>query len=248
MSWRNRDSIQRALHVWSSISEGFRRRTWPRTSIIAAQSLAERLDRNEDENCAERETSATFTWQIRAILLSFLMNTLLVFVLAGIGTYLARMSPLLVFACNALAIVPLSALLTDATERIATEALNTIGALLNISFSNLVELILFNNNPSSIALANNQIYIVQASILGSILVNLLLILSSALLASSIADIDPVYNTIEAQLLACLPFISIFVILVPVSHLLLALYYTFYENQLIAFVYISIAWIAIMERP
>ena len=51
-------------------------------------------------------------------------------------------SPLLVFICNAIAIVPLSSLLTDATEAIAARAGDTVGALLNITFGNLVELIL----------------------------------------------------------------------------------------------------------
>lgn len=67
-----------------------------------------------------------------------------------------------------------------------------------------------------IALKNDQIYIVQASILGSILVNLLLVLGSALLASSVTDVDFVCNTAEAQLLACLLFVSVFVVLMPVS--------------------------------
>ncbi|RKK31034.1 hypothetical protein BFJ63_vAg12669 [Fusarium oxysporum f. sp. narcissi] len=49
----------------------------------------------------------------------------------------------LTFTCNTIAIVPLSALLTDATEVIAAKAGDTIGALLNITFGNLVELILF---------------------------------------------------------------------------------------------------------
>ncbi|KAH6951818.1 hypothetical protein DER45DRAFT_492813 [Fusarium avenaceum] len=118
--------------------------------------------------------------------------------------------PLLTFTCNAIAIVPLSALLTDSTEVIAAKAGDTIGALLNITFGNLVELILL------IALKNDQIYIVQASILGSILVNLLLVLGSALLASSVTDVDFVCNTAEAQLLACLLFVSVFVVLMPTA--------------------------------
>ncbi|KAF4988121.1 hypothetical protein FGRMN_9951 [Fusarium graminum] len=111
---------------------------------------------------------------------------------------------------KAQAIVPLSALLTDATEIIAAKAGDTIGALLNITFGNLVELILL------IALKNNQIYIVQASILGSVLVNLLLILGSALLASGVTDVDFMCNTAETQLLACLLFVSVFVVLMPTA--------------------------------
>ncbi|CAG7560601.1 unnamed protein product, partial [Fusarium equiseti] len=98
----------------------------------------------------------------------------------------------------------------DATEAIAARAGDTIGALLNITFGNLVELILF------IALKENKIYVVQASILGSILVNLLLVLGTALVASSVAGVDMMYNTAEAQLLACLLFVSIFVVLIPTA--------------------------------
>jgi Ca2+:H+ antiporter len=70
------------------------------------------------------------------------LNVLLIFVPAGTVTYLTRAPPVAVFITNAIAIVPLSALLTDATERIAADAGDTVGALLNISLGNLVELIL----------------------------------------------------------------------------------------------------------
>lgn len=105
---------------------------------MVAQPLEERLESLNDSG----EARATLAGQVGAMLVSSWMNTLLVFVLVGAVTYLAGMNPLLVFTCNAIAIVPLSALLTDATERIAAVAGDTVGALLNISFGNLVELIL----------------------------------------------------------------------------------------------------------
>lgn len=71
-------------------------------------------------------------------------------------------------------------------------------------------------DQNRIALRNNHVYIVQASILGSILVNLLLVLGSALLAGSVTDVDLLCNTAEGQLLACLLFVSVFVVLMPVS--------------------------------
>lgn len=56
----------------------------------------------------------------------------------------------------------------------------------------------------------------QASILGSILVNLLLILGSALLANNLIPNNvPICNSNETQLLACLLFVSVFVFLMPV---------------------------------
>ena len=79
---------------------------------------------------------------LRAMMLSSWLNALLVFVPFGFVTYILRASPVLVFFTNSMAIVPLSALLTDATERIAHDAGDAIGAMLNISLGNLVELIL----------------------------------------------------------------------------------------------------------
>ena len=79
---------------------------------------------------------------LREIIFSSWLNVLLVFVPIGLTSYAARGSPVLIFASNAIAIVPLSAILTDATERIAVHVGDTVGALLNISLGNLVELIL----------------------------------------------------------------------------------------------------------
>ena len=49
---------------------------------------------------------------------------------------------MVVFVTNAVATVPLSAFLTDATEDIASHAGDFAGAILNVSLGNLVELIL----------------------------------------------------------------------------------------------------------
>lgn len=65
-------------------------------------------------------------------------------------------------------------------------------------------------------LANNQIRIVQASLLGSILVNLLLILGTAIIAGSFRYQVQVYNIANAQALACLLCLSVFSLLIPVS--------------------------------
>ncbi|KAF5022190.1 hypothetical protein F66182_5777 [Fusarium sp. NRRL 66182] len=152
----------------------------------------------------------SFLGQIRATLVASKLNWLLVFVPAGLAAHSLEMNPLLIFITNAIAIVPLSVLLTEATEHIAADAGDTIGALLNITLGNLVELIIL------VALVNNHIRIVQASILGSVLVNLLLILGSALLASSMSNLDPRSSMEESELLAALLFVSVFVILVPTA--------------------------------
>ncbi|KAM0269421.1 hypothetical protein ACHAQH_009749 [Verticillium albo-atrum] len=148
---------------------------------------------------------------LREMMLASWLNGLLVFVPVGLASYLSGVSPILTFITNVIAIVPLSALLTDATERIANDAGDTVGALLNISLGNLVELIIF------VALVNNHIRIVQASILGSIIVNLLLILGSALFASTFSRHDAAAaSTSNTQLLSCLLLVSVFVFLMPTA--------------------------------
>ncbi|CCT75157.1 related to Ca2+/H+-exchanging protein, vacuolar [Fusarium fujikuroi IMI 58289] len=167
------------------------------------------LDRTQFDFSSHHE-GVSFFGQIRSTVVASRLNWLLVFVPIGLAAHSFQINPLAIFMTNAIAIVPLSVMLTEATERIAADAGDTIGALLNITLGNLVELIIF------VALVNNHIRIVQASILGSVLVNLLLILGSALFASSMSNIDPHSSMEESELLAALLFVSVFVILIPTA--------------------------------
>lgn len=148
---------------------------------------------------------------VRSVLCTSWLNLLLVFVPVGYVSYFLRLNSTIIFVFNALAIVPLSSLLTDVTEKIASDAGDTVGAILNISLGNLVELILF-----IVALKNDQIRVVQASILGSILVNLLLILGSALLTTKLPDQEFLHDAAGTQLLGSLLFVSVFTFLMPTA--------------------------------
>lgn len=70
------------------------------------------------------------------------INVLLIFVPIGIAVNFAGLNPEIIFAMNAIAIVPLAGLLTHATESVASRLGDTLGALLNVSFGNAVELII----------------------------------------------------------------------------------------------------------
>ncbi|PHH74027.1 hypothetical protein CDD80_3410 [Ophiocordyceps camponoti-rufipedis] len=138
------------------------------------------------------------------MILSSPLNALLVFVPVGLASEMAGLGPIIVFATNAAAIVPLSALLTDATERVAAHAGDTVVRLSrDETFTHLL----------SAALCHDHVRIVQASILGSVLVNLLLILGSALI---VGNDEPAYNAADAQLLACLLSVSVFTFLIPTA--------------------------------
>ena len=67
-----------------------------------------------------------------------------------------------------------------------------------------------------IALVKNEISIVQSSLLGSILANLLLILGMAFLFGGLRFQEQIYNTTVTQMSACLLSLSVVSLLLPVS--------------------------------
>ena len=147
------------------------------------------------------------------------INWMLIFVPVGIalGALMkakgddAPVTPTVVFAINALAIIPLAGLLAFATESVASKLGDTIGALLNVTFGNAVELIIF-----IIALVAKEIRIVQASLLGSILSNLLLILGMAFLLGGLRFREQLYNSTVGQMSACLLSLSVISLLLPTA--------------------------------
>lgn len=139
------------------------------------------------------------------------VNILLVFVPVGIAAEAAGLSPAIIFAMNAVAIIPLAGLLSHATESVASRLGDTIGALINVTFGNAVELIIF-----IIALVKNEIRIVQASLLGSILANLLLILGMAFLLGGLRFQEQMYNSTVTQMSACMLSLAVMSLLLPTA--------------------------------
>ena len=154
--------------------------------------------------------SKRFVVHMKNALFHSWVNVLLVFVPIGIAVEAVGLSPGIVFGMNAIAIIPLAGLLSFATEAVAARLGDTLGALLNVSFGNAVELIIF-----IIALVKNEIAIVQASLLGSILANLLLILGMAFLFGGLRYREQVYNSTVTQMSACLLSLSVMSLLLPV---------------------------------
>lgn len=136
------------------------------TAVEPKPPMAQRMRAGAFRFITHTKNALTYSW----------VNALLIFVPIGIAVHAAHLGPEIVFAMNAVAIIPLAGLLSHATEAVAARVGDTLGALLNVSFGNAVELILF-----IILLAGDQIEVVQAALLGSILANLLLILGMAFL-------------------------------------------------------------------
>ena len=182
-------------------------------------SAIESTEKNEDQDKPKKPPIPTrmkngclrFVKHLKDAIFHSWINVLLIAVPAGIAAQAADLTPGAIFGINAVAIIPLAGLLTHATEAVASRLGDTWGALLNVSFGNAVELIIF-----IIALAKNEIDIVQASLLGSILANLLLILGMAFLLGGLRFREQVYNSTVTQMSACLLSLSVMSLLLPVS--------------------------------
>ncbi|KAI0798396.1 Calcium/proton exchanger [Xylaria sp. FL0064] len=108
---------------------------------------------------------------IRRTLFGTWINVLLVAALAGIVIWALKVPGPAVFIVNFIAIIPLAAMLSYATEQIALRTGDVVGGLINATFGDAVELIV-----TIIALTENCVTVVQTSLVGSVLSNLLLVL------------------------------------------------------------------------
>ena len=203
--------------------------------------------------------------QIRRTLLGSWLNVLLLAAPVGIAiNYVPSVSRVAVFVVNFVAIVPLAALLSLATEEIALRTGETLGGLLNATFgyvtssslcldlkkkkekrgcgttgwyrlvpsimvlgglvtdssrgplpsasvynSNAVELII-----AVIALVHDEVVIVQTSLIGSILSNLLLVLGMCFFVGGLRRREQYFNTTVAQTAASLLALAVAGVVVP----------------------------------
>jgi Ca2+:H+ antiporter len=103
------------------------------------------------------------------------VHYLAVFIPGAIALELAHASPLLIFSAAALGVIPCAAVMGEATEAIAAKSGPGIGGLLNVTFGNAPELII-----AFFALLEGLQEVVKASIVGSIIGNVLLVMGAAM--------------------------------------------------------------------
>jgi Ca2+:H+ antiporter len=115
----------------------------------------------------------------------------------------------LLFVLSVLAIVPLAALLSHATESVATKTGDAVGGLLNATLGNLTELVI-----ALAALRAGQTMLVKASIAGAIVTNTLFMLGASFLLGGIKYHIQEYNRVSARLQAGLLFLATVALLVP----------------------------------
>ena len=137
------------------------------------------------------------------------LNVLLAFVPVSIALELLHQSPTLVFTACCLSIVPLAALMGSATEDIASRIGSTCGGLLNATFGNAPEIII-----AVLALRAGLTEVVKASITGSIIGNLLLVVGLAALWGGIRHKTQTFNQHAAGLQSSLLVMSVLALMVP----------------------------------
>jgi Ca2+:H+ antiporter len=113
------------------------------------------------------------------------------------------------FLVSVLAIVPLAALLSRATESVAAKTGDMIGGLLNATLGNLTELLI-----ALAALRAGQYVLVKASIAGAIVTNSLFMLGASFLLGGLKHHVQEYNRNSARLQAGLLFLATVAMLVP----------------------------------
>lgn len=137
------------------------------------------------------------------------LNWLLVFIPVSIALEYAHVPPPVLFFSAALAIVPIARLIVLSTEQLATRTGDAIGGLLNATFGNAPELII-----ALVALHAGFFDMVRASIIGSILANLLLATGVAFFLGGLRYHTQEYNAGAARLYSSMMLISAISLGVP----------------------------------
>lgn len=140
------------------------------------------------------------------------MNWLLLFVPVAIGLeFLAPEQHLLVFATSSLAILPLAGWMGRATEQLAERMGEGVGGLLNATFGNAAELII-----ALAALRAGLHDVVKASIVGSIVGNILLVLGAAMLAGGLRRPEQHFNPAGARSQATMLTLAAIALILPAA--------------------------------
>jgi len=136
---------------------------------------------------------------------------LLIFIPISIAANFLEWDSTVIFITAGLAIVPLAAYMGSATEEISLVTGQTIGGLLNATFGNATELIL-----AYVALSEGLISVVKATITGSIIGNLLLVMGVSMFLGGLRYKEQTFKPITARLNASSMNLAVVALLLPTA--------------------------------
>lgn len=126
-----------------------------------------------------------------------------------VAAWLRPQAHTMLFVLSVLAIIPLAALLSHATESVAAKTGDAAGGLLNATLGNLTELVI-----ALTALAAGQVMLVKAAIAGAIVTNTLFMLGAAFLLGGLRHHVQEFNRLGARMQSGLLFLATVALLVP----------------------------------
>jgi len=137
------------------------------------------------------------------------VHSLGVFIPIAVVLELAHASPTLIFAAAALAVIPCAAVMGEATEAIAAKSGPGIGGLLNVTFGNAPELII-----AFFALIEGLHEVVKASIVGSIVGNILLVMGAAMVVGGAKRDKQNFSPTAANAQSAMLFLALAALILP----------------------------------
>jgi Ca2+:H+ antiporter len=161
------------------------------------------------ENVEESAVNHTFLSTFKTMAVTGPLNILLLLTPIAIISYYAEWPSTITFIFSLLALAPLAERLGFVTEQLALHTNETIGGLLNATFGNATELIV-----AITALKRGLYKLVQLSLLGSILSNMLLVLGCAFFFGGYKHKIQYFGTISSQMNASLLMLATMGILFP----------------------------------
>jgi Ca2+:H+ antiporter len=136
---------------------------------------------------------------------------LLLFIPVSLAAHFLEWGELIVFVTAGLAILPLAAWMGAATEEIAVVVGPSMGGLLNATFGNATELII-----ALVALKAGLIDVVKASITGSIISNLLLVMGLSMFLGGLRYKEQTFQSVVARVNASSMNLAVIAILLPTA--------------------------------
>jgi Ca2+:H+ antiporter len=137
------------------------------------------------------------------------INLLLVAVPAAIAIHFLYPNPILSFIIAGVAIIPLAGILGEATEDLAEHVGSTLGGILNATMGNATELII-----AFFALRLGHVQVVKASLSGSIIGNLLLVLGLSIIAGGIGRQKQTFSREATGANSTMMFIAVVALIMP----------------------------------
>jgi len=142
---------------------------------------------------------------------NIIFTVLLLFIPISLAAHFLEWGDLIVFITAALAILPLAAWMGTATEEITVVVGPGVGGFLNATFGNATELII-----ALVALNAGLIDVVKASITGSIISNLLLVMGLSMLLGGLRYKEQTFESVVARVNASSMNLAVIAILLPTA--------------------------------